>query len=90
MYNPGTEHVGKPKLWHIPVTVFTGVLYYFVVLDILLNELTSECTVNLELSVSVTLYSHSGNYSPFSQRRYKTINLLVCVCVCVCVCVFSY
>jgi len=58
---------GKPKLWCILLSVFTGKFYIFNTGN---KFLTSESTISLELSVSGNLCWHSGNYSLSLQRIY--------------------
>jgi len=65
--------IGKPKLRYNTICDCTKILDLSLVLSTLLNRLSSEYTVRLQLLVSGKLHCHSGNYSLPLQRRYIEI-----------------
>jgi len=61
--------VGWHKLLYTLNCYYTKILHFFLVLNALLNRLSSKCTVSLQFLVSVNLQWHYGNYAPTLQRR---------------------
>jgi len=69
--------VGKPKLCYTTICDCTNILDISLVLSTLLNWLSSESTVRLQLLVCGKLHCHSGNYSLPLQRRYIEICIIL-------------
>ena len=57
---------------------YTKTLDISLVLNALLNQLSSKCTVSLQMWVSVNLLRHYGNYAPFLQRKCIEICIVLC------------
>ena len=70
--------VGRPKLLYTPNRDYTKILRFSLVLNTLLNRLSSKCTVSLQLLVSINLHCYSGNYSPSLRRKCIKICIVLC------------
>ena len=57
---------------------YTKTLDISVVLNTLLNRLSSKCTVSVQMLVSVNLHWHYGNYAPSVERRCIEICIVLC------------
>ena len=54
-------------------------LDFSLVLNTLLNRLSSRCTVSLQLLVSLNQDCHSGNYASTLQRRCIKMCIVLCL-----------
>jgi len=70
--------VGKTKLCYTQICDCTKIFDLSFVLSNLLNRLSSEYTVRLQLLVSGKLQWHSGNHSSSLKRRYIEICIIFC------------
>jgi len=67
----------RPELLYTPNCHFTKILNISLVLNKLLIWLPSKCTVSMQISVSVNLCWHSGNYTPSLQGRCTIICIVL-------------